>query len=76
MTANQYSLQPGNAMFPKERTVTWNGNTAVIRMISVKPLTAQQVASALNPASLTPAEAKSARLPDQSNVKEFYSRFR
>jgi hypothetical protein len=76
MSANLYSLQPGNAMFPRERTVTWNGNTAVIRMLSVKPLNAQQVASAMNPASLSANEAKTARLPDQTNVKEFYSRFR
>lgn len=76
MNANQYILQPGNAMFPRERVVTWNGNTAVIRLISVKPLAAPQVASALNPASLTPAEAKASKLPDQESVREFYSRFR
>ena len=76
MNANQYGLQPGNALFPRERVVTWKGNTAVIRLVSAKPLTAQQASSALNPASLSPADAKAGKLPDQESVREFYSRFR
>lgn len=76
MNANQYILQPGNAMFPRERVVTWNNNTAVIRLVSAKTLTPAQASSALNPSALAPAEAKANRLPDQENVREFYSRFR
>lgn len=76
MTADQYGLQAGSIRFPNQRIVTWNDHTAVIRLISVKSVDAKTAASVLNPASITAPEAKAAKLPDQVQVKEFYSRFR
>lgn len=76
MNANQFALQSGNMMYPRERTVTWNGNTAVIRLTSVKTLTAQQAAAAVNANAISAADAKAIQLPDQAGVREFYSRFR
>ena len=76
VTADQYTLQAGNIRFPNQRIITWNDHTAVIRLISVKSVDAKSAASVLNPASITTPEAKAAKLPDQSQVKEFYSRFR
>ncbi len=76
LTANQYGLQAGNIRFPNQRIITWGDHTAVIRLISVKSVDAKSAASVLNPASITTPEAKAAKLPDQNQVKEFYSRFR
>lgn len=72
----QYSLQAGSIRLPSQRVITWNDHTAVIRLISVKSVDSKTAASVLNPSSITAPEAKAARLPDQTQVKEFYSRFR
>jgi len=74
VTADRHSMQAG-LHFPRTRVVTWGQNTAEIRVVSVKPLTASQAASYLNPASFQ-NDVKSARLPIDEQVKEFYSRFR
>lgn len=71
LNANQYVVQAGNFVYPKERIVTWGGNTVAIRMLSVKALPAGAAQSALNA-----SDSKATRLPDQANVREFYSRFR
>ncbi len=76
MTADQYATQAGSMRFPSQRVVTWNDHTAIIRTLSVKAVDAKTAATALNPASITPTEAKAAKLPDQAQVREFYSRFR
>lgn len=76
MTATNFISSPGSLVFPKERTVTWDNNTVVIRVLSVKPAPAGSAAQALAANSLTAADAKSAKLPEQPQVKEFYSRFR
>jgi hypothetical protein len=76
VTADQYALQAGTIRFPNQRVVTWNDHTAIIRTISVKSVDAKTASAVLNPASITSMEAKAAKLPDQAQVKEFYSRFR
>lgn len=76
VTADQYSLQAGSIRFPSQRVVTWNDHTAIIRTISVKSVDANTASAVLNPASITVMEAKAAKLPEQTQVKEFYSRFR
>ena len=76
LSAEQYGLQAGSLRFPGQRVVTWGDHTAVIRLISVKSVDAKTAAAALNPSSITAPEAKAAKLPDQVQVKEFYSRFR
>lgn len=76
LSADQYGLQAGSIRFPGQRIVTWGDHTAVIRLISVKSVDAKTATAALNPASITAPEAKAAKLPDQAQVKEFYSRFR
>ncbi len=75
-TFDQYSLQAGTIRLPSQRVITWNDHTAVIRLISVKSVDAKTAASVLSPSSITIPEAKAAKLPDQAQVKEFYSRFR
>jgi hypothetical protein len=75
-TADQYGIQAGTMRFPNQRVVTWNDHTAIIRLISVKAVDAKTASAALNPASITPTEAKAAKLPDQAQVREFYARFR
>jgi hypothetical protein len=75
-TADQYGVQAGTMRFPNQRVVTWNEHTAIIRLISVKAVDAKTASAALNPASITMMEAKAAKLPDQAQVREFYSRFR
>lgn len=77
VTADKYVGSAGALQMPRERTINWENNTVVIRTISVKPLAAgATTAQLLAPTSVTPADAKSAKLPDQPQVKEFYSRFR
>lgn len=74
VTADRHSSQAG-LRFPRTRTVTWGSNNAEIRVISVKGLAPAAAAAALNQASFQ-ADLKSARLPTDEQVKEFYSRFR
>ncbi|MES2965731.1 MAG: hypothetical protein V4760_17750 [Bdellovibrionota bacterium] len=74
VTADRHSAQAG-LRFPRTRVVTWGSNTAEIRVVSVKSLSAAQAASFLNQNSFQ-ADLKNARLPTDEQVKEFYSRFR
>lgn len=76
MFADKHSTYAGALKLPRERTITWGTNSAVIRVISAKPVNPAQAGSFLLPSSITQAEAKAARLPDQPQVREFYSRFR
>jgi hypothetical protein len=76
VTADQYAVQAGTIRFPSQRVVTWNDHTAIIRLISVKSVDSKTASGALSPTSITPMEAKAAKLPDQAQVREFYSRFR
>jgi hypothetical protein len=73
--ADHHSTYAGALKLPRERTVSWGTNSVFIRVLSVKPATAAQVASQMNPNSLG-AGAKTAHLPDQAQVREFYQRFR
>lgn len=66
----------GSLSFPRERIVTWDNSSALIRTVSVKPMSAAQADKFLSPSSLTKADAQAAQFPDQIQVKEFYSRFR
>ena len=73
--ADHHSTYAGALKLPRERTVSWGTNSVFIRVLSVRPATAAQVASQMNFNSLS-AGAKSAHLPDQAQVREFYQRFR
>lgn len=77
VTANDHTEYSGSVRLPKERVVSWENNIVTIRLVDVRPRAASKSAlAAFRPSSLTPAEAKAARLPDIAQVKEFYSRFR
>lgn len=77
MTASKHSLFSGTLRFPRERTVNWESNNVLIRVVSVKPLTdGPQTQALLAPTALTAVDGKNAKLPDLTAVKEFYSRFR
>jgi hypothetical protein len=76
VVADKFSSS-GNLRLPRERTVTWNNNTVVIHVMSVKPVAVSaNINKLLSNASLTTEDARADRLPDQIVVKEFYSRFR
>lgn len=75
-TYDQYGLQAGSIRLPQQRTIKWDDHTAIIRLISVKSVDPKTASAALNPTSITAPEAKAAKLPDQTQVKEFYTRFR
>ncbi len=76
VVAERHSAYAANLRFPRERTVSWGDNSVQIRVVSVKQIPASQVGSQLDPNQVTPAVAKAARLPDLTQVREFYSRFR
>ena len=68
VAADHFTSYSTSLRLPRERTVTWGNNSALIRILSVK-----QVSSLPNrEASAT----KATNLPDLAQVKEFYSRFR
>ncbi len=69
-------MQANSLKLPRERTVSWDGNSVLIRVISVKSIPSSKTGAFLNSNSLTSADAKAARLPEQAQVKEFYTRFR
>ena len=75
VTASRHSIQAGGLRFPRDRVISWNGHAAEVRLVSAKLVTAQSTAALLNPAAIA-NEAKSARLPADDQVREFYSRFR
>jgi hypothetical protein len=70
------SSPAGGLRLPRERKITWDNSSVVIRLVSVDSIDPASAANLLSPASLTPNDARAARLPDLAQVKEFYSRFR
>ncbi len=77
VTADRYSVYARTLHLPRERTVSWNGNSVLIRVSSVRAVTPAQIASTLEPASVANlGKTKIAKLPDVDQVKEFYARFR
>jgi len=75
VTADRYTTYAGALKLPRERTVSWDGNSATIRITSVRTVATAQLGRQLEPDSLNPL-AKNSRLPDLAQVREFYSRFR
>jgi hypothetical protein len=75
VTADRYTAYAGALKLPRERTVAWDGNSATIRITSVRTVTPGQLGRQLEPDSLNTL-AKNSRLPDLAQVREFYSRFR
>ena len=69
---------------PRERTITWKPAdksidatwSAVVKVTSVKNFPDNAFAPQFQATSITPTEAKSAKLPNDPSVREFYSRFR
>jgi hypothetical protein len=76
ITLDKHSTFTGGLKLPRERTFTWGGNSAVVRVLSVKAVTPAQASSLLTAGSISANDARAARLPDQAQVREFYSRFR
>ena len=70
---DHHSAYPGGLRLPRERTVTWDGNSALIRVLSVKQLPDNAAARA---ALMPDGRVLPSRLPDAVQVREFYSRFR
>ena len=76
MTAEKFSSS-GPLHLPRERTISWNNNSVVIRVTSMRPITANaNIGKILAPASMSLNELRADRLPDQPAIREFYSRFR
>lgn len=78
VVAERISIYPNGLKFPRERTVTWENNSATIRVVSIKPTASASIAKQLEPTAFT-NNANSNRpvsLPDSAQVREFYSRFR
>jgi hypothetical protein len=75
VSADKHSTYPGGLKLPRERTVTWENNSVVIRVLSVKGLP-ESSKGLLLPNSLTAGAHSAAHLPEQAQVKDFYARFR
>lgn len=84
MTLSGHASGGAGLKLPLERTITWKPAdksndttwTAMIKVISVKNFSDSALAAQFQASSITPAEAKAARLPNDPSVREFYSRFR
>ena len=77
IVSERHSTYANNLKLPRERTVTWGENSALIRVVSVRPTGESQAEQALDPNSINSSgAAKAARLPNVAQVREFYSRFR
>lgn len=76
VVSERFAGAPGNLRLPRERTVSWNNNVAVIRVLSIKTMPAASAGKALAPGSITTADARAYHLPDVPAVKDFYARFR
>lgn len=73
-SADQYSNFAGSIRLPRERTLNWGDNSVFIRITAVRAIKEDQAAKLVDSRSL--ASAKSPRLPDIAQIREFYSRFR
>lgn len=79
VAADKHFFASGGLRIPRDRTVTWDNNTATIRIISVKSVSpSPQVKKLLSGSGALSASGKPSapRLPDSPQVKEFYQRFR
>jgi hypothetical protein len=78
LTVTKYAPPEGSLLFPAERTVKFGDRHAVIRLISVKPVTASVATQALNAPSAASASLERLTGPASAfeAAKEFYSRFR
>jgi hypothetical protein len=75
VTFDRHAAQGAALRLARERTVSWENNSAVIHVTLVKAVAIAQVQRMLDTSSVS-SEAAVARLPDQAQVREFYSRFR
>lgn len=84
MTLSNHTNGGGGIKLARERSIVWKSNdpnvteprSATIKVTSVKNLPDKSLAPQFLPASISTSELKSARLPDATIVREFYSRFR
>ena len=67
VTADRFASYANNLKLPRERTITWGNNSALIRVLSVRQTS--------QPPAREPG-TKTTHLPDIAQVREFYSRFR
>jgi hypothetical protein len=75
VSAAKITAYANGLQLPRERTVTWENGSAIIRVVTVQSVAPAQIQKLLDPNSLlsSPKAAPSAPLPI---VREFYSRFR
>ncbi len=73
--ADKHIFASGGMRIPRERTVTWDNNTAVIRILSVKSVPdSANIRALLSSSSLS--KSPPLKLPDVPQIKDFYLRFR
>lgn len=75
LSTDRISNYPNGLKFPRERTLTWDNNTVTIRVLSIKSVQAAQLEKVLEPSAFA-RSARAAHLPEMTQVREFYSRFR
>lgn len=75
VTADRFLASAGGIKFPRDRVVTWDTNSVTIRTLSVKSVP-DSTARQLDPNLVGGNEKVPAKLPELSQVKEFYTRFR
>jgi hypothetical protein len=75
---DRHSVFAGGLHLARERTVTWDNNSVLIRVLTVKSLPENAATQALLAPAATTADghAMTSKLPDATQVREFYSRFR
>ncbi len=81
--ADKHFFAAGGLRVPRDRTVSWDNNTASIRIISVKSASSGQQtqkllsgAGAINASGKTGGKPSAPKLPESQQVREFYQRFR
>jgi hypothetical protein len=74
VVVNHNTTYEAGLKLAKDQHISWSGNVVNIHVVSVKAIGPAEALKLVASTTLTPGDAKDARLPDAA--KEFYSRFR
>ncbi len=75
ISVDQYMSGPLGLRIPKEKTISWDNNTIVIRTLGVHSIAGSSAAQIFN-TSVISNQKNANKLPEHPTIREFYSRFR
>lgn len=75
ISVDQYMTGPLGLRVPREKTISWDNNTVIVRTLAVHAVGASSSSQIFNPSVISNQKTAN-KLPEYPSIKEFYSRFR